>query len=516
MEENKNDFLLITPLRVVAYPLEPALWPLHLYTYSTRNGFNGEMIDFNTIIYENDISDYDSIVYDTIEKWLLSNPETKIIGITCLFSAIFERVLEIAKIIKKIRKDSIVVIGGNHATVFHEEIIKNAFDIDYVVMGEGEEQFLSILKLHTTDHFIPESNLENGIAYRDDLGNVKISIKSGYIDDLNSLGLLRYDKVDWPKYYTPDLENFYNPKKHEIIAAAPIATSRACPFKCNFCSMYAVMGRKFRPKDNAMVMEEIKVLYYEHNIRYFRIIDDCSTFNKRLSMELFGEIAASDMEISFEFYNGLSIRTLDEEIIDVLVEAGLLRGSLAIESGSEWLRNEIMNKKLKDDEIYEVYEYFDKKYPHVWLIGLFIVGLPEESVETLEETIKMIKNLKNIWPVLNIIVPYPGTEVYEQCIRDDLFTIETKDLWKKALSANPPTLNLADKGLSTDWCAMQEKSISETFLVKPYNLSLEQLSEYYIRLLKLKKQSWKRIEKRKEIAIKQFEGSINHSNTVAA
>jgi len=516
MQTKKNDFLLITPMRVVAYPLEPALAPLHLYTYATNNGFNGEMIDFNTLIYEDDVSDYKSIVYNTLEQWLLSNPETKIVGITCLFSAIFERVLEITEMIKKIQNDAIVIIGGNHATVFHEEIIRNAMTIDYVVMGEGEEQFLSILKLHSPGHFLPESSLVNGIAYRNETGEVNISKKTDYIDDLNSLGLLRYDKVDWPKYFTPDLDSFYNPKQHKIIAAAPIATSRACPFKCNFCSMYAVMGRKFRPKTNKMVMEEIKVLYYEHNIRYFRIIDDCSTFNKRLSMELFGAIAASEMDISFEFYNGLSIRTLDEEIIDVLVAAGLLRGSLAIESGSQWLRNEVMNKKLTDDQIYETYEYFDKKYPHVWLIGLFIIGMPEESVETMEQTIKMITNLKNIWPVLNILVPYPGTQVYEQSIRDELFTIETKDLWKTALSANPPTLDLADKGLSTDWCAMQQKSITETFLIKPYNMSLEDLSDFYIRLLKLKKDSWKRIEKRKEVALKIYSSTINNSETVAA
>ena len=172
MQTKKNDFLLITPLRVVAYPLEPALAPLHLYTYATNNGFNGEMIDFNTLIYEENFSDYKSIVYNTLEQWLLSNPETKIVGITCLFSAIFERVLEITEMIKKIRNDAIVIIGGNHATVFHEEIIRNAMTIDYVAMGEGEEQFLSILKLHSPGHFLSESSLVNGIAYRNETGRL--------------------------------------------------------------------------------------------------------------------------------------------------------------------------------------------------------------------------------------------------------------------------------------------------------------------------------------------------------
>ena len=503
MNDERVDFLLVTPLRVVAYPLEPALGPLSLYSFACQNGFNGDLLDFNTLIQEENFSDYGEIVFDYLKQWIDDHPEAKIIGITCLFSAIFVRVLELAKIIKSIREDIVVVIGGNHASIFHDEIIKKAQEIDYVVIGEGEEQFLSILKLHVSGVGL-NADLQNGVAYRSADGSVVVSPKSNYIQDLNYLGATRYDKVEFEKYHTPDMDTFYNPKGHNIICAMPISTSRACPFKCNFCSMYETMGRKFRPKDNKMVMEELKVLYYEHGIRYFRIIDDCSTFNKKNSMDLFSDIVSSDMDISFEFYNGLSIRTLDEELIDVLVEAGLLRGSLAIETGSEILRNDIMRKKLSNEKIYEIYEYFDKKYPHIWLIGLFLVGLPEETAETLESTMSMVKELKNLWPVFNIIVPYPGTEVYDQCIRDGLFTIETQDLWKKELSAYPPTLELAKQNISTDWCAIEQKQIDHTFLVEPYDLSLEQLSDYYKKLMLLKQESWSRIKLKKEEAMKNW------------
>ncbi|MEW6008467.1 MAG: radical SAM protein [Candidatus Omnitrophota bacterium] len=352
-------------------PLEPALGPLSLYSFAVKNGFDGDLLDFNTIISEENIRDYDDIVNTSLQQWLNSHPEAKIVGITVLFSGVFRRALKIAKVVKKIRSDVSVVIGGNHPSIFPKEIIENCPEIDYVVIGEGEEQFLNLLKLHSQGS-VSKANLDidNGIAYRSD-GKVVVKEKIRYIYDLGSLGITNYVQVNFAKYHTPDMDTWYNPKKHDIICAMPITTSRACPYSCSFCSMYRVMGRKFRSRPVEVVLEELKILYYEHNIRYFRIMDDCSTFDKKNSMKLFLEIAKSDMDLSFEFYNGLSIRTLDNELIDILVENGLVRGSLPIESGSEFLRNKIMNKNLPEDKIYEVYKYFEKNIPTYGLLDFF-------------------------------------------------------------------------------------------------------------------------------------------------
>jgi len=474
-------------------PLEPALGPLSLYSFAVKNGFEGDLLDFNTIITEKNISDYENLVTASLKEWLTSNPEAKIVGISVLFSGIFSRALKIAGIVKKIRKDITVVLGGNHASIFPKEIIENCPEIDYVVIGEGEEQFLNLLKGIT--------DIDNGIAYRSN-GKVVIREKTHYIQDLATIGVTNYNQMSFANYYSPEREKWYNPKKHDIICAMPIATSRACPFNCNFCSMYHVMGRKFRPRPPEVVLEELKILYHEYNIRYFRIIDDCSTFDKRNSMKLFSGIVDSDMDISFEFYNGMSIKTLDNELIDVLVESGLLRASLAIESGSDFLRNKIMGKNISKDKIYEVYNYFAKNHPHVWLIGLFLIGLPEETVETLEDTIEMINNLKTIWPVYNIIVPFPGTRLWEQCVRGNLFLMEIKDVWKYPFWAWDSTVDKTDK-TKGEWCSETFVKHKEAFIIQPYNLSLEQLDNYCKKLYSLKAKSWQRIEQWKQLQAKE-------------
>ena len=489
-------FLIITPLRMVSKPHEPALGPLCLYSFALKNGFGGDLLDFNDVITEENISDYEAIVNTSLERWLSSHPEAKIIGISALFSGIFTRALKIARDVKKIRSDIAVVIGGNHPSIFPKEILENCPEIDYIVIGEGEEQFVSLLRLYSQGS-TTKFEIDNGIAYKSD-GKVVIKEKTRYIDELDSLGVTNYDQVNFANYHTPDMDTWYNPKNHDIICAMPIATSRACPYKCNFCSMNAVMGRKFRSKSNEMVLEELKILYYEHNIRYFKFIDDCSTFNKENSMKLFSAIIASGMNVSFEFANGLSIRTLDNELIDVIVEAGMLRGGLGIESGSNFLRNKIMNKNLSDDKIYEVYHYFEKKHPHVWLIGLFLIGLPEESVETLEDTICMLKDLSTIYPVFNIIVPFPGTRLWDQCVRDNLMLADIKDIWKRAFWALPVILDKAEINEGA-WCSESLDKIEKTFFIKPYNLSIEKLVDYYKKLQILRVESWQKIQQRKQL-----------------
>ena len=489
-------FLIITPLRMVSKPHEPALGPLCLYSFALKNGFGGDLLDFNDVITEENISDYEAIVNTSLERWLSSHPEAKIIGISALFSGIFTRALKIARDVKKIRSDIAVVIGGNHPSIFPKEILENCPEIDYIVIGEGEEQFVSLLRLYSQGS-TTKFEIDNGIAYKSD-GKVVIKEKTRYIDELDSLGVTNYDQVNFANYHTPDMDTWYNPKNHDIICAMPIATSRACPYNCNFCSMNAVMGRKFRSKSNEMVLEELKILYYEHNIRYFRIIDDCSTFDKENSMKLFSAIIASGMNVSFEFYNGLSIRTLDDELIDALVEAGLLRGSLAIETGSNFLRNKIMNKNLSNEKIYEVYHHFEKKHPHVWLIGFFLIGLPEETVETLEDTICMIKNLSTIYPVFNIIVPFPGTRLWDQCVRDNLMLADIKDIWKRSFWTYPVSIDKTEKN-EDEWCSESLNKTEQAFFVKPYNLSIEKLVDYYKKLLILKAESWQKIQQRKQL-----------------
>ena len=176
------------------------------------------------------------------------------------------------------------------------------------------------------------------------------------------------------------------------------------------------------------------------------------------------EITKRDMNIQFETPNGIAIKTLDEEVLDSMVSAGLVRTSLAIESGSDYIRNEIMKKNLSKEKIYEIIDA-TKKYEQLFVNAFFIMGMPEETKETLEETYNMIKEIDVDKIHLHNIVPFPGTEVFNQALRDNLLVnVDTTNLYKE----------------SDVYCANHKKSF-----IKPYELSLEDLSDFRTKCEKL-------------------------------
>lgn len=495
-------FLLITPLRILPLPLVPPLGPISIFSRAKALGFDGEFINFNEIINQENMEHYDDIVIDTIKDCLNANPEICLVGVSILFSGVFQRALEIAQIVKKIRSEIKVIVGGIHPTLHGREILENCQEIDFVSTGQGEKQFVSLLDI-LNDQDNGGLKEVAGLGFRQD-GKIFVNEKAPYTADPKAaeIGRLDYSIIDFSKYHTPDMDSWYNPREHKIISAAPIITSFSCPYNCNFCSIHSVHGPRstyrHRPVDD--VLEELKFLYYEKEIRYFYVVDDCSTCNKKKALELFGRIADSGMKLSLEFQNGLNLRSLDDEVIDAIVAAGMIRGGLAIESGSEIIRNKVIGKGLSEERIFSVYKRFRKNHPHVWLVGFFILGLPEETLETLEQTKSLIERLEDIYPVFNAAVPTPGTRLWDQCVRDKLLLFDSTDAWKKSFIFG----NKRDNDKANCWSMRGLEAIPDTFVVKPYDLSLDILAAYYQELQNLGAARLKKIK----AALSQFNGKL--------
>lgn len=140
-----------------------------------------------------------------------------------------------------------------------------------------------------------------------------------------------------------------------------------------------------------------------------------------------------------------------------LVSAGLVRTVLAIESGSDYMRNTIMNKNLKREKIFEVVDIFNK-FPQVHISAFFIIGMPEETHETLNDTYNMIKEINADKIHLMNIVPFPCTPVYEQALKDKLL-----------VDIDPTMLYKADDLYFKNF---------DRYFIKPYDLSLEELKKF--------------------------------------
>lgn len=428
-----------------------------LYLASTlqRYRYNVEFIDVNndfvSLEHKKQEVDFDRYFStEFISKVDSFKPD--LVGIGCLFSGRFKNALLISQVIKKHYPELPIVLGGIHPTIFPREILSDYSYIDYIILGEGEYSFLKLIQAHFGNK---ELKTIDGIAFRED-GEILINEKKCFIEDLDNLPFPAYDLLNLKDYYF-DTTGWYNPKTLPINIPLPIISSRACPNRCTFCSMYMVHGRRFRPRSPKSVVDEIEYLYKKYDHRYFSFMDDNLTLSKERTLGISNEIVNRKLNIQFDTPNGVSIKTVDRAVMDALVKAGLIRLCVAPESGSEFIRNQVMHKGLSTKEIYSFFNIVPK-YRDLYTKAFFVIGFPEETRETLNETYEMIKRI----PVKQIsvfnVVPYPGTALFETCKDKNLIELPLDNLH------NLDTFSLCNE--------------SSVPFIKPYELEVEELIEF--------------------------------------
>lgn len=397
---------------------------LYLATVLKNAGEDVKVIDLNTAKIEH--SNTEQGIFEEIINEYIRDYRPSLVGITCLFCGQFPAVLKFSNKIKEQFEEIKIVIGGIHPTTYPFEILLNCASIDFIVQGEGEMALLQLVSAIQ----ISGSDLSkiDGLAYRDN-DKIVVNPKISFIDDLDDMPFPNYDLINLSDYYHNTL-HWHNPKGIAIDTSIPIISSRSCPNRCSFCSMFMVMGLKWRCRSSNNVVNEIEYLYNKYNHRHFSFMDDNISLNKIRIIDICNQIVQRNMDIQFEIPNGLSIKTLDRDILDALVSAGMIRVALAIESGSDYIRNEIMGKRLSREKISEIVQ-LTKEYPELYVRAFFIMGMPEDTKETLMETYHLINEIDVDMPQVYNLLPFPGTKVFQQAIDDKLFIddVDLRSLW---------------------------------------------------------------------------------------
>jgi magnesium-protoporphyrin IX monomethyl ester (oxidative) cyclase len=424
---------------------------LYLASSLQKNGEEVKMLDLKT--FQNKgvnrpLKFYEDKLIETISGF-----QPDLIGFGCLFSGNFPEMLRFSEISKNNFRKIPIITGGIHPTIHAENIMKNCISIDFIVIGEGEMTIVQLVNEIKNKSY--EFDKIDGLAFREN-GKVMVNPKTRYVENVDNLPFPAYDLINLKDYYV-DTSNWHNPKNLPINTSIPIISSRSCPNRCTFCSMFEVMGPTWRARSAKNVVDEIEYLYKNFDQMHFSFMDDNFTLGRSRLTEICDEIIKRKLDIQFETPNGLSIKTLDEEVLNSMVSAGLVRISLALESGSDFIRNKVMGKNLSQEKIYDVVN-LTKKYRQLYVNAFFIIGMPEETEETLNETYNMIKKINVDKVYVHNIIPFPGTILFEQAARDNLLlNIDLKNLYK-----------------STDLYITNYND----YFIKPYKLSIADLREF--------------------------------------
>lgn len=390
----------------------------------------------------------------------LNKEQPALVGISFLFSGMFPTARKYAQIVRDVLPDAKIITGGIHATTFPEEILSNCPEFDYVGIGEGESVIVDLANRLSSGK---DLNLEEimGFAFRDETGAVHVN-KERKLEKYDDLPMPAWDLIDFEHYAKPRPE-FFSPKGHTIDNIVPIISTRGCPYKCTFCDLYMIQGRKVRRKGADRFVDEIEYLHKERGQNYFAFQDDNLVADRRHIIAVCEEIVRRGLDIQFETASGLHIKSLTDDVIDAMVEAGLIYAAISVEHGNDYMRNEVIQKRTDRDEIYAAVESLRR---HKILIrGNWIMGYPEETNETLQDTYDMIEDLKIDRSAVLKLIPYPGTPVFEQSVRDNLFVggLDIDNVWQIPVQPH-----------------------QDEFVIKPYKLSLEEMHEWRIKFVNLR------------------------------
>lgn len=337
--------------------------------------------------------------------------EPDIVGISSTFSMFERDATEIARLVKKIDKSVIVILGGVTATIssIYEPLLLKEKVYDIMIRGEGEDTFRDLLNNFDRKKKCI-ANLSNigGIAY---LNNEEIVCTQDrpYIFQLDSLPfpalhLLNIDKILSNKYYSRWRNNPIGKR------TLPIFTSRGCPYNCCFCSVHSQVGFKHRVYSVEYVIKLMKNCISNFGINHFHFEDDNLTLDISRAKKLFKEV--EKLNVTWDTPNGIRADRLDDELVKIMIDSGITSLSIAAESGNEDVRIKIIHKNLKTKDIIKAADLCDKN--NLPCIVFFILGFPGETIDNIRETIKFGKTLTDNYGTINMIFianPLPGTEL---------------------------------------------------------------------------------------------------------
>jgi radical SAM superfamily enzyme YgiQ (UPF0313 family) len=294
-----------------------------------------------------------------------------------------------------------VAVGGPYPSSEPRRALADP-NIDLAVRGEGEITFAEIVaRLDSGKDFSGVA----GCAYRRD-GQVVLEPERPFIDDLDQVPFPAWDLIDLKKFFDWNILTQNDIRMRKEIAT--IFMSRACPYGCIFC--HNMFGKRFRGRSPENVIQEIKLLHDKFGVREIHIIDDCFNFEIPRAKKILSLIIDSGMDLKLAFPNGIRGDRLDEELIDLLKQAGTYKVNLGIESGSERIQ-QMIHKGLDLKKIKNNIELAASA--GIFTHGFFMIGFPGETEDDIQKTIDFAAESRLHTAGFALLSPFPGTRVAE-------------------------------------------------------------------------------------------------------
>jgi radical SAM superfamily enzyme YgiQ (UPF0313 family) len=405
--------------------------------------------------------------YDIVRK-KIENFKPNIIGFYSVASQ-YEFISNISKFMKLNYPEIFLIIGGPHATLNPDIIIKDSFDA--ICIGEGERPMLELTNMLEKNEF--PSDIRNLWIKKD--GKIEKNQMAPFYEKLDLLPFP--DRKMWEEY----IDYIQNFLENNI----SLLLGRGCPYSCTYCCNHALRritdGNYVRYRSPQNIIEEIKLIHEKYpleNSIYLEV--ESFNVNKEWAIEVCNEIEKYNKSLDIPLSFGLNIRITPNANLDTLFEAckraNISHLNIGLESGSERVRKDILKRNYSNYDVVKTIN-LAKKYELSYNFHVMI-GIPGETIEDFKETIKICRICQPKKIFLSIFYPYPGTDLYKLCEKMNLLQekIDTKIERRQAIF-NLPGFNKKQIQRSYIWF--------NYYVYKGYKSRIKLILKVIINLLRL-------------------------------
>ncbi len=343
------------------------------------------------------------------------------VGISNLFSRDAGNALMIADQVKKVDENIFTAVGGFHASARPHDFMGSGF-VDAVAVGEGEVTARELMG--ALESGAPPAGIRGIIT-----GENVVPERSGpgpFIEDLDSLPLPAYHLVEMERYFHLQKRGYgarpYGRGRRKV----SLLTSRGCPFRCVFCSIQTVMGRRWRAHSIEYVLNHIRFLARRYSADFIQFEDDNISWDADRFLGILDGIAGAGMKVRWGTPNGLRVDTIAaREMMLRIKKSGCDYLNIGVESGDQEILDRVIKKRL-DLSTVETAARLAAELD-IQLSAYYMVGFPGERMENVKRTLDFALTQyrkHHLIPYVNYAMPLPGSELHDIAIEKGCLTEE--------------------------------------------------------------------------------------------
>ena len=439
---NNIDLLIIKPgspkkiygdLSSELSAIEPPILGISVAAFVREKGYSVKIIDMET-----DGLDFEK----TIDKIIEINPFLVNIVVAGANPSASSTPLmaitgEILRALKKKAPEIKTILTGIHPSALPERTLMEE-KTDFIGQGESFYTVLELLKALKSD--IKEELKIAGLWY---LKEGKL-ISNGWgklVKNLDELPLPAWDLLDMQKYRAHNWHCFGHLRERSPYAV--IYTSFGCPYNCSYCNIRAFYdgkpGIRFRSPEK--IIEEIDLLVKKYNVKNIKFLDELFAINEERVNQVCDLLIRRGYDLNIWAY--ARINTVNEKMLEKMRKAGVRWLCYGIESGNQKVRTGVDKLGFGQEQIKKVIKITQDA--GIYILGNFIFGLPDDDLQSMEETFNLAKELNCEYVNFYAAMAYPGSRLYEEAVEKGL---ELPKTWLGYAQLNEETLPLPTKYIS--------------------------------------------------------------------